>query len=113
MLVELSLAALAFYVWLLVEPGLVRAIAFNVMLVAGVSTVLFNGNPLLRYDGYYILSDLLEIPNLARRATRYWGYLVDSYAFRTQGLPEFVATAGERIWLFLYAPASVLYRTAV
>ena len=41
-----------------------------VMLIAGVSTVLFNANPLLRFDGYYILSDLLEIPNLATRANR-------------------------------------------
>ena len=82
------------------------------MVVAGISTVLFNGNPLLRYDGYYILSDLLEIPNLAQRATRYWGHLVYSYVFRTEGLPEFVATPGERIWLLLYAPASFLYRIA-
>ena len=94
MIVEVFIAALALYVWLAVEQGLVRAFAYNVMLVAGISTVLFNGNPLLRYDGYYILSDLLEIPNLAQRATRYWGYLVDSYVFRTEGLPEFVATAG-------------------
>ena len=83
------------------------------MLVAGISTVVFNGNPLLRYDGYYILSDLLEIPNLAQRATRYWGHLVYTYVFRTEGLPEFVATPGERIWLLLYAPASFLYRIAV
>ena len=62
------------------------------MVVAGVSTVVFNGNPLLRYDGYYILADLLEIPNLAQRATRYWGYLVDRYVFRTDGLKDFVAT---------------------
>jgi putative peptide zinc metalloprotease protein len=83
------------------------------MVVAGISTVIFNGNPLLRYDGYYILSDLLEIPNLAQRATRYWGHLVYSYVFRTEGLPEFVATPGERIWLLLYAPASFLYRIMV
>jgi putative peptide zinc metalloprotease protein len=113
MIVEIFIAALALYVWLVVEQGLVRAFAYNVMVVAGVSTVLFNGNPLLRYDGYYILSDLLEIPNLAQRATRYWGHLVYSYAFRTEGLPEFVATPGERIWLFLYAPASFLYRIFV
>ena len=80
------------------------------MLIAGVSTVLFNGNPLLRYDGYYILADLLEIPNLAQRATRYWGHLVERYVFRTRGAKDFVATAGERVWLFLYAPASFLYR---
>ena len=99
--------------WLAVEPGLVRAIAFDAMVVAGVSTVVFNGNPLLRYDGYYILADLLEIPNLAQRATRYWGYLVDRYVFRTDGLKDFVATDGERIWLLLYAPAAFLYRQVV
>src|SRR5262245_23622564 len=53
MLVEVFVAALALYIWLAVEQGLVRALAFNIMLIAGVSTVLFNGNPLLRYDGYY------------------------------------------------------------
>src|SRR5215510_10803669 len=66
MMVEVFVAALALYVWLTVEPGLIRALAFNTMVVAGISTVMFNGNPLLRYDGYYILSDVLEIPNLAQ-----------------------------------------------
>jgi putative peptide zinc metalloprotease protein len=113
MIVEIFAAALALYVWLAVEPGIVRAVAFNALLVAGISTVLFNGNPLMRYDGYYILSDLLEIPNLAQRATRYWGYLVDSHIFRIEGAPEFVATPGERAWLLLYAPASFLYRILV
>ena len=113
MIVEVFIAALALYVWLAVERGVVRALAFNVMVVAGVSTVLFNGNPLLRYDGYYILSDLLEIPNLAQRATRYWGYLIERYIFKTEGLPEFVATLGERVWLLLYAPASFSYRILV
>jgi putative peptide zinc metalloprotease protein len=113
MIVELFVAVLGFYVWLAVEQGLVRAFAYNVMVAAGISTVIFNGNPLLRYDGYYILSDLLEIPNLAQRATRYWGHLVYSYVFRTEGLPEFVSTPGERIWLLLYAPTSFLYRIMV
>ena len=113
MLVEMFIAALALYVWLAVEPGITQALAYNVMLIAGVSTILFNGNPLLRYDGYYILADLLEIPNLAPRATRYWGYLVDRYVFRTEGLKDFVATDGERVWLLLYAPAAFLYRQAV
>ena len=113
MIVEVFFAALALYVWLAVEPGVVRALAFDAMVVAGVSTLVFNGNPLLRYDGYYILADLLEIPNLAQRATRYWGYLVDRYVFRTDGFKDFVATDGERIWLLLYAPAAFLYRQAV
>ena len=79
MAVELFVAAIAFYMWLLIEPGLLRAILFNVMLIASVSTLLFNGNPLLRYDAYYILADLIEIPNLAARSTRYWGYLIERY----------------------------------
>src|SRR5262249_38846026 len=77
--VELFVAAIAFYLWLLIEPGLLRATLFNVMMIASVSTVLFNGNPLLRYDAYYILVDLIEIPNLAARSARYWRYLIERY----------------------------------
>lgn len=113
MIVEVFIAALALYVWLAVEQGFVRTLAYNVMIIAGISTVLFNGNPLLRYDGYYILSDLLEIPNLAVRATRYWGYLIERYVFRTEGSNEFAAAPGERPWLFFYAPLSIAYRLAV
>jgi len=69
MIVEILIAALAFYVWLLAEPGFVRAVCFNIMLVAGVSTVIFNGNPLLRYDAYYILADLIEL-QLCHRLAR-------------------------------------------
>jgi putative peptide zinc metalloprotease protein len=110
MLVELFLAGLAMYVWLAVEPGLVRAVAFNVMLIAGLSTIVFNGNPLLRYDGYYILADLIEIPNLAIRAARFWGHLIDRYIFRTEGALSFPATLGERVWFLIYGPASFVYR---
>ncbi|MCP4878249.1 MAG: hypothetical protein GY896_22585, partial [Gammaproteobacteria bacterium] len=76
MMVELLLASLALFVWLNVETGLISALAYNVMLIGGVSTLLFNGNPLLRYDGYYIFADLFEIPNLGQRSTRYLGYLL-------------------------------------
>jgi putative peptide zinc metalloprotease protein len=113
MIVEVFLAAIALFVWLSVEPGMVRAVAFDVMTVAGISTVLFNGNPLLRYDGYYILADLLEIPNLAQRSVRFCGHLIDRYIFRTEGSKDFVATEGERIWFLLYAPAAFIYRQAV
>ena len=78
-----------------------------------VSSLLFNGNPLLRYDGYYILTDVLEIPNLWQRAARYWGYLVERYVFHSDEVREFPSAEGERFWLFLYGPASFLYRVAV
>jgi len=113
MVVEVFVAALALYVWLLVEPGMIRALAYNVLFIASVSTVLFNANPLLRYDGYYILTDLLEIPNLRQRAVRYWTYLAERHIFRSDEAREFAAAPGERFWLALYAPISFLYRIAV
>jgi len=113
MLVELLLAALALYVWLLIEPGIVRAIAFNVMVVAGVSTLVVNGNPLLRYDGYYMLSDLIEIPNLAQRGQKYLSYLWDRHVFGAHDIASIHETKAERRWLFCYTPLAWLYRTFV
>ena len=113
MLVEIFIAALAFYVWLAVEPGLVRAVCFNVMLVAGVSTLIFNGNPLLRYDAYSILADLLQVPNLARQATRYWGYLAERYLLRAPDAESPATTTSERLWFGFYGLASTAYRLFV
>ncbi len=82
------------------------------MLIASVSTVVFNANPLLRYDGYYILSDYLEIPNLRYKAQEYSMGLIKRHLFGVksqQPLPP----AGQRVWLFLYAVASGAYRIFV
>lgn len=111
--VELVLAALAMYLWLLVEPGLLRSLCFNTMLVAGVSTLIFNGNPLLRYDAYFILADLIEMPNLAQRANRFVGALAQRVLFRAPDVALPAATRRESVWLVGYAVASFAYRTAV
>lgn len=110
MMVELFLAALAIYVWLVVEHGVIHALAFNVIFIAGLSTIVFNGNPLLRFDGYYILGDLIEIPNLGSRANQYLGYLVQRYAFGKQDAQQVTETKSERLWLAFYAVASFAYR---
>jgi putative peptide zinc metalloprotease protein len=76
MYVEVFLAALALHVWAATEVGPINHLAYNVVMMAGFTTLLFNGNPLMRFDGYYILSDLLDIPNLYSRGqefTRYFG----------------------------------------
>jgi len=110
MIAELFIAALALWLWTSVEPGPLRAVAFNVILIAGVSTLLFNGNPLLRYDAYYILSDLLEIPNMGSRGIRYIGYLFQRYLlFAKDAEPPFSA-AGERVWFVVYTIAAFFYR---
>jgi putative peptide zinc metalloprotease protein len=113
MMVELFLASLAVVVWVLVEPGLVRSAAYNVIFVAGMSTLVFNGNPLLRYDAYYILADLVEIPNLAQRANQYWQWLAKRHLFGARELERPQGTPGERRWFLFYGPASFLYRSFV
>jgi putative peptide zinc metalloprotease protein len=109
-LVELFLAASAMLLWLNVQPGLVRDVAFDVMAIGGASTVLFNGNPLLRFDGYYILADALEIPNLGARSTQHLGYLAKRYVFGLRDAPSPVTAQGERGWFLAYGLASFLYR---
>ncbi len=113
MMTELLLAALALFAWLALEPGLTRTIAYNVMIIAGISTLIFNGNPLLRYDGYYILCDLIEVPNLAQRANSYYGYLTRRYAFLDREATEPLASREEKWWFIAYAPAAFVYRAIV
>lgn len=112
-MVEMGLAAIASLVWASAEPGLLRAVAFNVMLIGGVSTVLINGNPLLRFDGYYVLSDVLEMPNLQQRAQRFIGDLVNRYVFRVPLLPPVAANVYERAVMLVYAPLAWCYRVVV
>lgn len=111
--VELLVAALAVIVWTAVEPGAVRALAWNVALIGGLSTVLFNGNPFLKFDGYYVLADFLEIPNLGARANRYVGYLAKRHLLRiTEAAPP-TTEPREKTWLAGYAVVSFAYRVFI
>jgi putative peptide zinc metalloprotease protein len=107
---ELFMGAIALFVWLLVEPGIVHTVAYNVMLISGVSTLLFNGNPLLKFDGYYVLSDTIEIPNLGTRSNKYLGYLIQRYLFSSKDAVSPADSAGERRWFVFYGIAAFLYR---
>lgn len=107
---ELFLAAIALAVWLNAAEGTVHAIAFNVMLIGGISTLFFNGNPLLRFDGYYVLADWLEIPNLSGRANQYLGYLVQRYLFGSRDADPVTPLRAERIWFAFYGVAAFIYR---
>ena len=109
-LIELAIAAVAAIVWANTAPGAVRSICYNVMFIASVSTLLFNGNPLLRYDGYYILSDLLETPNLAQRSKQYIYYLVRRYVYGVRRPLSPANTPGEKGWFVFYGVASTVYR---
>lgn len=109
-LVELFLASLALFVWITVEPGIIREAAFNVFLIGTVSTILFNANPLLRFDGYFILQDLIEIPNLYSRSSRYYFYVIQRYLFGITQSRSPVTSKGERRWFISYAFGAFFYR---
>ncbi len=66
--VELIFAAFATFLWAIVQPGWLQNFLFNLIIITSVSTVFFNANPLMRFDGYYILTDLIEVPNLQGKA---------------------------------------------
>ncbi len=112
-LAEFAVGAVAVLVWAWSAPGPVHAVAYNVMFVATVSTFLFNMNPLLRFDGYYILTDLLEAPNLYQRSREQLKYLFQRYLFGVDSLrpPSQVPTEGGM--LALYGVLSLLYWVVV
>ena len=111
MYVELAIAAIAAIVWSRTSEGTTtHALAYNVMFIASAATLLFNANPLLRFDGYYILSDLLEIPNLQTRAKQYLYYLVKKFPWGVRNPRNPAHSQGEAAWFFFYGIASSLYR---
>ena len=108
-LVELVLASLAVMVWVLTPAGLVNQLAFNVMVVCSVSTVVFNANPLMKFDGYYVLADLLEIPNLRDRARQQvTGFFTSLFTGRAAaGMSE--PSRFRRVAFAFYSVASYFY----
>jgi putative peptide zinc metalloprotease protein len=113
-LVECVLAAAGVLVWSAVEPGLVRDLALSVALVGGVSTLLANANPLVRMDGYHVLTDALDLPNLAQRSRRWW---LDQLQQRLGGLTA-ASVLAPGSWLqrgvtLAYAPLAWLFGVLV
>lgn len=111
MAIELVLAAGCVFIWRFTEPGLVNQLAINLVLLCSVNALLLNGNPLLRYDGYYILSDLWGIPNLAEQSRRaLWNAAQRIVGIEPQA-PD--VRADRRPLLIAYAIASGAYRVLV
>ena len=113
MWVEMVLSSLALFVWWFTRPGLLHHLCLNVFFISMVTTVVFNLNPLMRYDGYYMLSDFLEIPNLSDKSRK---LLQNAFARNCLGIETreeaFMPQRGKE-WLVLYAVASTVYRWIV
>jgi putative peptide zinc metalloprotease protein len=110
---ELLCAAVAAIVWANTSTGTIHIIAYNVIFVASVSTIIFNGNPLLRFDAYYTLADLIEAPNLSQRSRNYLYYLVKHYCWGIKKTFNPAHTLGDRLWFFFYGIASTVYRVFI
>ena len=112
---ELALAALA--LWLALglglEPGFWRDLCLCVFFIGSVSTLLVNGNPLLRFDGYHLLCDALALPNLASRSTRHWLQTLQQQVLGLAPPQALQPAPGERPWLWAHAPAALAWRLII
>ncbi|MEQ9460750.1 MAG: hypothetical protein RIG82_07355 [Phycisphaeraceae bacterium] len=112
--IEMIFAAAAVWIWIASEPGWINQLAFNIMLSASITSLLFNANPLLRYDGYYFLMDWVEVPNLQSKSLKFLGQSFDRYILRSQP-KEPTPDEAKRMPVFFvtYAVAAGLYRIIV
>ena len=105
--IEVLLAAIATWVWAYTDTGAVNYLAYNIIVIAGIGTLLFNANPLMRFDGYYILSDWLNLPNLGTAGQRYLQYLNRYYI---QGRDMTLPAWAHPNWVKFYGILSLFWR---
>lgn len=112
--VELVIASIATFVWWYTPASpFIHNLSLSLMVVCSVSTVVFNGNPLMRYDGYYVLADWMEIPNLRERANRYLQNLFLEHCLGMEVQPEPYMETGRKVLFISYALVSYVYRWIV
>jgi len=114
MIFELAIAGIAVLIWLHAEPNtLAKQLSYNVVFMASVATILFNANPLLKFDGYYMLSDVIEVPNLQDRAKRYLQWLIQRYVYGMSNAQPVSSRIGEKMLLVTYGIASQIYKVII
>jgi putative peptide zinc metalloprotease protein len=111
--VECFLASIATFVWWNTEQGLLNSLCLATMFICSVNTILFNANPLLRYDGYYVMSDYLEIPNLRVKSTQFFAYLFQEKVLGLEVPVQSYMPRSRRFLFVIYAIASYVYRWVV
>ena len=110
MYVEIVLAAISTFVWWYTQPGVIHYMALNTIFLCSVSTLLFNANPLLRYDGYYMLSDFLEIPNLGQKSKTAMISKLRTVCLGMKPINNRMMPKRKQVSFAGYAVASFLYR---
>jgi len=111
--IQLVVASMAAIVWYVATPGtLASEAAVAAMIVGGATTLVTNANPLLPLDGYFALTDWLEIPNLRIRAREYFSWWVRRHVLRVD-VPEPAASDREKRVLLTYGALALCYITAL
>lgn len=111
--VECTLASICTFVWWFTNENLLHYLCLNVMFISSLSTIVFNMNPLLRYDGYYLLSDLLEIPNMRQKATKIMTQKASSWFLGMEQQEDPFLPKRNQTWFALYTIGAVSYRWVV
>lgn len=106
---ELFVAGISALVWVSTQPGFIHSVALSVFVVSSVTTLLFNINPLMRFDGYYVFADMIGVTNLRDRSAR---YIRDVMRRVFVGLGTFPIgrSCG---WLISYGIGSAIYRVLI
>ena len=110
MYVELMLASTATFLWWFTEPGMINHLCLRIMFISSVSTVLFNANPLLRFDGYYILADVIEIPNLRQKASSVLNHYLCTWCLGMEMPEDPFMPKRNQAFFAMYTIAAVMYR---
>lgn len=112
--VELIIASFATWIWYFTSSGsFANSLSMSLMVVCSVSTIVFNANPLMRFDGYYVMADWLEIPNLRDRSNKYLQNLFTEYCLGMENQPEPYMATSRKILFVGYAVVSYVYRWVV
>lgn len=110
MYIEIIISAAAIFLWWYTKPGLLNHLCLNVFFVTAVTTVIFNANPLMRFDGYYMMSDFLEIPNLRPKSDRMLREKFAWYCLGIESRPDPFMPETGKVWFVMYAIAAAIYR---
>jgi putative peptide zinc metalloprotease protein len=110
MYIEIVMASIATFLWWFSAPGFLNQICLSVMFICSVSTVIFNANPLLKFDGYYILSDLMEIPNLRQKSSTILNRKLGKWCLGLEEPDDPFLPQRHQLFFALYTVAAVVYR---
>ncbi|HWB12902.1 MAG TPA: hemolysin D [Pirellulales bacterium] len=113
MYIEIVIASICTFIWWSTEPGMLNHLCLSTMFVCSVSTLMFNSNPLLRYDGYYILADLIEIPNLRQKATDILNRKMGEWCLGLEPPDDPFLPERNQILFAIYSIAAVIYRWVI